>query len=160
MNWNSQFDTMMKSWMDTQKQVWDSYTNSIQGVNQSQYKHAWESTLSMGEEMLRNILNTQQQGLTAWVDGLAKTDNVPGPIVESARQFQDMVSRWNKIQAEMVEKWFSMLKKFPPSVPGSDWTGMPETVLKNWRETAQGMMDAQSKWMNSWMEQRGKNDNE
>jgi len=158
MNWNTQFEDMMKTWTDTQKNVWDSYFDSIQGLGKSQSTRMWESTLSMGEDMLKDMLKTQTQGLTAWVDGLAKMENVPVQIFESARQFQEMAARWNKTQTELIENWFSMMKKFIPSTPTTDWMEMPQVMFKTWQETTQSIMDAQTKWMNSWMEQTRQSD--
>ena len=157
MNWNTQFESMMNGWADTQKKVFDSYLSSVQGVNQSQQKYMWESMLAMGEEMLKNILKTQVQGLSAWVDGLGKTENVPAQVIESARQYLEMAERWNKIQSETIEKWFSMLKKFVPSSLSTDWTG--QDMFKTWQETSQNIMDSQAKWMNTWKEQSGKGEN-
>jgi hypothetical protein len=158
MNWNTQYEDMLKTWTDTQKKVWDGYFDSVQGLNKSQSARMWESTLSMGEDMLKNMLKTQMEGLTAWVDGLAKMENVPPQTVESARQFQEMAARWNKTQAELLANWFSMLKKFIPATPTTDWTEMPQAMFKTWQETTQNIMDAQVKWMNSWTEQARKSD--
>ncbi len=160
MSWNIQFEDMMKTWTDTQKKVWDSYFDSIQGLNKSQSTRMWEYTLSMGEDMLKDMLKTQMQGLTAWVDGLAKTENVPTETVESARQFQKMAARWNKTQAELIENWFSVLKKFVPPAPSTDWMEMPQAMFKTWQESTQNIMDAQVKWMNTWMKQSGKGEND
>ena len=159
-NWNAQFEDMMKVWADTQKKVWDSYFDTVQGLGKSQSTRMWESTVSMGEEMLKDMLKTQMQGLTAWVDGLSKTEGVPAQMVESARQFQEMTARWNKTQTELIENWFGMIKKFAPSTPADSWTEMPQTMFKTWQDATQNIMDAQSKWMNSWMEQTGKKKDE
>ncbi len=159
MNWDSQFEAMMKGWIDSQRQVWNNYLSSIQGFNESEHKQMWESTLGVGEEMLRNIFKNQLQGLTAWVDGLAKAENAPAQIVESARQFQEMASRWNKLQAEMIQKWFHVLKKFAPSQPAADWAEIPENMFKTWQESTRGIMDVHSKQMHSWTEKRAKNEN-
>ena len=37
----------MKSWNDTQKKAWDSYFETMQGLNKSQTTRAWESTLEL-----------------------------------------------------------------------------------------------------------------
>ena len=158
MNWNTQIEDMMKTWADTQKKVWDSYSDSIQGLNKSQSARMWESTLSTGETMLKDMLKLQLQGLNAWVDGLAKMENVPAQTVESARQFQEMAARWNKTQGELIENWFSMMKKSIPAIPTTDWTDMPQAAFKIWQDTAQNIMDAQTKWMSSWVEQTRKGD--
>ncbi len=155
-NWNSQFDDMMKSWNDTQKKAWDSYFETMQGLNKSQTTRAWESTLAMGEQMLKDMLKAQSQGLAAWVDGLAKMEGVPPQMVESAKQYQQMVNQWNKTQADLMENWFAMMKKFAPANPADAWTGMPTNMFKTWQDSTQSIMDAQNKWMRSWMEQTGK----
>lgn len=160
MNWNTQFEDMMNNWTDTQKKVWDSYFETIQGLGKSQSTRMWESTLSMGENMLKDMFKTQMQGLTAWVEGLSKMEGVPPQMVESARQFQEMVERWNKTQSELLENWFVMMKKFAPSTPADSWTEMPQSMFKTWQETTQSIMDAQTKWMSSWMEQSGKSEDE
>ena len=160
MNWTTQFEDMMKAWTDTQKKVWDGYFDTMQGLNKSQGTRMWESTLTMGEEILKDMLKTQMQGLSAWVDGLSKMEGAPAQMVESARQFQEMSTRWNKTQAELIENWFGMLKKFAPVSPTDTWTEMPQTMLKTWQETTQSVMDAQTKWMRSWMEQTRKSKDE
>ena len=87
-------------------------------------------------------------------------EGVPPQMIESANQFQEMAGRWNKTQAELIENWFGMMKKFAPSTPADSWMDMPQSMFKTWQDTTQSIMDAQTKWMNSWMEQTGKSDNE
>jgi len=159
-SWNTQFEDMMKAWTDTQKKVWDSYFDTMQGLNKSQSARMWESTLNMGEEMFKDMLKTQMQGLKAWVDGLSKMEGLPPQMVESAHQFQEMTSRWNKTQGELIENWFEMMKKFAPSTPADSWMEMPQAIFKTWQDSTQSIMDAQTKWMNSWMEQTRKSSNE
>ena len=159
-DWNMQFEDMMKNWTDTQKKVWDSYFDTMQGMNKSQSTRMWESTLNMGEEMFKDMLKTQMQGLKAWVEGLSKMEGVPPQMVESAHQFQEMAGRWNKTQGELIENWFGMMKKFAPSTPADSWTEMPQAMFKTWQDATQSIMDAQAKWMNSWMEQTRKPGNE
>jgi len=158
MDWNTQFEDMMKAWTDTQKKMWDGYFETIQGLNKPASTRMWESTVSMGEDMFKDLLKTQLQGVTAWVDGLAKMESVPAQVVESARQFQEMTARWNKTQTELIENWFGMMKKFTPSNPAEAWTEMPQAMFKPWQESFQTVMDAQVKWMNTWMQQAKKSD--
>jgi hypothetical protein len=160
MNWNAQFEDMLKAWTDTQKKTWDGYFESMQGLGKPQVARMWESTMSMGKEMLMDMLKTQMQGLKAWVDGLAKMEGVPAQVVDSARQFQEMTDRWNKTQSELLETWFGMLKKFTPTNPMDAWNEIPQSMFKTWQESTQGIMDAQAKWMRSWMDQTmGKQNN-
>ena len=158
MDWNTQFEEMMKTWTDTQKKVWDGYFETIQGLNKPASTRMWEKTVSMGEDMFKDLLKTQLQGVTAWVDGLAKMEGVPAQVVESARQFQEMTARWNKTQTELIENWFGMMKKFTPSNPAEAWTEMPQAMFKPWQDAFETVMDAQMKWMNTWMQQAKKSD--
>lgn len=160
MDWNQQFDDAMKTWTDAQKRVWDSFFDSVGGLGKPQSARAWESALNTGESMLKEMFKTQNQMLASWVEGLSKMSGVPAQAVESARQFQEMGTRWNKTQAELIENWFSMLKKFAPAAPSDAWSEIPQKMLKTWQDTTQGIIDAQLKWMESWMDQARKSDNE
>ena len=160
MNWNTQFEEMMKNWTDTQKKMWGGYFDSMQGLSKPQATRMWESTVSMGEEMLKDFLKTQAQGVKAWVDELAKMEGVPPQVVEAAKQFQAMSDQWNKTQSELLENWIGMMKKFAPTNPADAWLELPQSMFKTWQESTQGIMDAQAKWMQSWMEQMtGKQNN-
>ena len=114
MNWNQQVEDMMKTWTDTQEKVWNDFFNSVQGMSKSQSARMWESTLGVGEDMLINMFKMQSEWLAAWVNGLAGMEGVPAQAIESARQFQEMATRWNKTQADLLKNWFGMLKKFAP----------------------------------------------
>lgn len=160
MNWNQQVEEMMKTWTTTQEKTWKDFFDTMQGMGKSQSTRMWESTLSMGEEMLKNTLKTQSEWLAAWVDGLASMEGVPAPAVESARQFQEMAVRWNKTQAELLGNWFGMMKKFAPARPTDAWAEAPQNMVKTWQDTTQSIMDAQAKWMRSWMSQGKKPDDE
>ena len=159
MDWNQQFEDTMKTWADSQQKAWDNFFNMMQGFGKSQSTRAWESTLDIGESMMKDILKMQNQWLASWVDGLAKMSGVPAQAVESARQFQEMAARWNTTQAELLENWFGVLKKFAPTSPSDNWSGIPQNMFKTWQDTTQNIMDAQMKWMQSWMEQSRKPDN-
>ena len=160
MNWNQQVEDMMKTWTDTQEKVWNDFFNSVQGMSKSQSARMWESTLGVGEDMLTNMFKMQSEWLAAWVNGLAGMEGVPAQAVESARQFQEMATRWNKTQADLLKNWFGMLKKFAPTRPTDAWTEMPQNMFKSWQDTTESIMDAQVNWMRSWMGQARKKEDE
>lgn len=160
MDWTQQIEDMMKTWTATQQKVWDSFFDSVQNLGKSQSTRVWESTLSVGKDMWKNIFKTQSDWLAAWVEGLASMEGVPPQAVESARQFQEMTARWNSTQVELVENWFNMLKKNVPSQPTDAWTETPQNMFKTWQDTTQSIIDAQIKWTNAWMGQSRKPDHE
>ncbi|MFN2198381.1 MAG: hypothetical protein ACK2UW_19835 [Anaerolineales bacterium] len=160
MDWNQQFEENMKAWTETQQKAWDSYFETMEGLGKSQSQRAWESTLSMGEKMLKDMLITQNQWLASWVAGLSQMSGVPAPAVDSARQFQEMGAQWNKTQGELIGNWFTMLKKFAPAGPSSAWTDIPQNMYKVWQDSTQSIIDAQMKWMQAWMGQTQKTKDE
>lgn len=156
MDWNQQFEENMKTWTESQQKVWDSYFETMQGLGKTQSQRAWESTLSMGEKMLKDMLNSQNQWLASWVDGLSSMSGVPAQMVDSARQYQELSAQWNKTQAELISNWFSMLKKFAPTTPAPAWADMSQNMFKAWQDSTQSIFDAQMQWMQAWMGQAQK----
>ena len=155
MDWNQQFEEYMKTWTENQQKAWDSYFETMQGLGKSQSQRAWESTLSMGEKMLKDMLTSQNQWLASWVEGLSTMSGVPAQMVDSARQFQELSSQWNKTQTELIGNWFSMLKKFAPTSPVPGWD-MSQNMFKAWQDSTQSIFDAQMQWMQAWMGQAQK----
>jgi hypothetical protein len=151
MDWSQQMEDMMKSWMDTQQELWDSYFNGMQGVGKSQATQLWESTLNTGEELWKNFFQSQADWISTWVHNLETMEGVPKQVVDSAQQFQEMSEQWNKTQIGLLQNWFSMLKNFIPASPGDVWADFPKSMLNSWQDTTQMIMDAQIKWMSSWM---------
>ena len=48
MDWSDQMQDMMKTWMNTQRRMWDSFFDTMQGSGQSQVSRVWEQTLMRG----------------------------------------------------------------------------------------------------------------
>lgn len=159
MDWNQQFEENMKTWTEAQQKAWGGYFEMLQGMGKSQSQRAWESTLDMGEKMLKDMLNTQNQWLASWVEGLSKISGMPAAAVDSARQFQEMSAQWNKTQGELLGNWFSMLKKFTPAGP-TTWTDLPQNMFKAWQDSTQNIIDAQMQWVQAWMGQAAKTKDE
>ena len=159
MDWNQQMEAMSKNWMDAQKKVWDNFFDTVEGLGKSQSTKMWESTLSVGEDMLKNMFKVQSDWVAAWVDGLASIEGLPEAAIDSAKRFQEMTTHWNKTQADLIVNWFEVLKKFAPTRPTETWAElMPQSMFKTWQDSTQSIMEAQVNWMRTWMGQTGKSD--
>lgn len=164
MDWSTQVENMMKTWMDTQKKAWDGFYSTMQtmqdmaipGVTKTPPVRMWETTLTTGQDLFKQFFKTQSEWLATWVESLANMQGVPAQAVESARQFQEMSARWNKTQSELVENWFAAMKKLVPSQPGDAWTEIPGAMFKTWQDTTKNIMDAQMKWLKTWTGAIGK----
>jgi hypothetical protein len=71
-----------------------------------------------------------------------------------------MTAQWNKTQVELLGNWFAFLRKMAPARPTDAWTELPQNMFKSWQETTNTIMDAQTKWMRTWMDQARKPGNE
>lgn len=49
----------MKTWTANQEKAWNNFYETMQGMGKSQTARMWESTLSVGEDMLKNMLKIQ-----------------------------------------------------------------------------------------------------
>ena len=58
------FEPTMQSWMETQKKMWDTFFETMQGFGKSQNAKAWEQTVSAGEEILKIFEDLWGQGHT------------------------------------------------------------------------------------------------
>ena len=156
MNWNRQVEDTMKNWTDMQQKTWNTFFSSMEGLTKSQETRAWEATLSMGENLLKEMFKAQSDWMSAWVDGMAKMEGLPPQALESARQFQEMSAQWNKTQADLLGNWFNFLRKMAPARPADAWTEMPQSMFKTWQDTTTAIMDAQTKWLRTWVDQARK----
>jgi len=155
MDWNKQSEEMVNNWMDMQKKMWDAFFSSMPEVGKSPSQKVWEQTLEAGQESIKNTLVAQTEWLRTWVEYLGTVQGVPTPVMESARQMQEMARRWSETQEQLWKNWFEMLKKFDMSKVPSGWTGAMQDPFKAWQENTQKVMEAQSEWMNAWTKMMG-----
>ncbi len=150
MNWTQQFEDMMKNWTDMQKKVWDNFFETMGGLGKSQSSKAWEHTVSVGEDALKNMFKTQAEWIGAWIEGLSAIEGMPEAALQAARQFQEMAKRWNTTQEELWANWFKMVKNFDPARMATGWSEPPD-LFKTFQETTQKIIETQTEWMRSWM---------
>ena len=160
MDWSDQMQDMMKTWMGTQRRMWDSFFDTMQGASKSQYSRAWEQTLDVGEQALKNTFKAQADWMQAWVEGFESIEGVPESGVEYAKQFQEMASRWNESQQKLWVNWFEMLRNLDPERKSGGWESTVENMFKTWQDSTQKIMETQTEWMRSWAETAKKEETE
>lgn len=145
------FEEMMKTWMDAQKKMWDSFLNAMPDAGKSEAAKAWEQLVTNGEQTLKTTFQGQSELIQAWVKSATTMEGTPTAFVESAKQFQETYTRWSEAQQQLWTNWFEMLKKFDPTKGMSAWPGMPANPYQIWQEETRKMLDRQFEWMRSWM---------
>ncbi len=144
------YDEMMKSFVDTQKKMWDTLFDSVPGSGKSETAKAWEQFVSMGEQTLKNTLKSQSELIEGWVKTATGTEGAPPAIVDSAKQFQETFARWSEAQERVWTGWFEMLKGFDPDKAMGAWPVAPGNPFQMWQDESRKMIDRQLEWMRSW----------
>lgn len=148
------FEEMMKGWMDTQKKMWDSYFETMQGYTKPPAAQSWDQMVALGEETMKKTTQAQAEWIEMWVKSVASVPGTPAQVTESAKQMQTMYLHWSETQEKLWANWFSLLKSFDPTKGMSAWATMPTNPMQMWQDTSRRMMDAQFEWMRVWMGQR------
>lgn len=150
MDWSDQMQDMMKTWMNTQRRMWDGFFDTMQGAGQSQFSRVWEQTLDVGEKAMQNTYKAQADWMQAWLEGLESVEGMPESGVEYAKQFQEMAQRWGESQQKLLANWFEMLRNLDPNRKPDSWESTVDKMFKAWQDTTQKIMDTQMEWMRSW----------
>ena len=153
MDWNTQAQEMMQTWINSQKKMWDTFSASMPGFEKAPSQKAWEQMIAFGEETLKNALDAQAEWMRSWSESTAAIPDMPEAASKSMEQFQEMMKRWNETQAQSWRAWFEMLKTFDPARMGGAWTVGAANPFAAWQDTTKKMMDAQLDWMKTWSDQ-------
>lgn len=150
MDWSDQMEGMMKTWMNTQKSMWNSFFEAMQGASKSQGSKIWDQTLNIGEQAMDNLFKAQEEWMQAWVDGLDKIEGMPEAGITYAKQFQEMARQWSETQKKLWATWLGNLRSFDPEKRPGSWESSMDNLLNTWQEATRKIMDTQAEWMRSW----------
>jgi hypothetical protein len=150
MDWSDQMESMMKTWMNTQKSMWNGFFEAMQGAGKSQSSKMWEQTLNIGEQAMENIFKAQEDWMQAWVDGLNKIEGMPEAAVAYTRQFQEMAQHWSETQKKLWANWLGSLRSFDPDKKPGSWESGMDNLYKSWQDSTRKIMETQAEWMRTW----------
>jgi hypothetical protein len=150
MDWSEQIESMMKSWMNTQKSMWDSYFDAMQGVTKSPGSKMWDQTLNIGEQTMDNMFKAQEGWMQAWVEGLNKIEGMPEAAVAYTKQLQEMAKQWTETQKKLWANWIGYLRSFDPDKRSGGWESNMDSLFKNWQASTSKIMESQAEWMRMW----------
>jgi polyhydroxyalkanoate synthesis regulator protein len=153
MDWTKQNEAMFKAWTDTQKKMWDTFSESMAGFGKSPSEKLWEQTIKAGEELVKNSFAAQAEWMNAWSENFKNLEGMPSQATEALIQFQEMTERWAATQEKLWAAWFDMLKKMDPSQFTGTWGEMPKNPFQVWQDSTKMVMDTQMEWMQAWMDQ-------
>lgn len=159
MDWAEQTEEMMKTWTETQKNMWDNWLEMVQqGTGQTQAAELWQKTIETWENTVKSSLDTQMEWINTWAEKLNQTEGVSDEMTEWTKQAQNMSKRWNETQQQLWQSWFDMVKKADPVKMAGAWGEESQKAFKAWQESAQKAMDSQMEWASMWTTDKTKND--
>jgi hypothetical protein len=150
MDWSDQMEGMMKAWMNTQKSMWNSFFETMQGAGKSQSSKVWDQTLNVGEQVMDNIFKAQEEWMQAWVEGLDKIEGMPEAGMAYAKQFQEMAKHWSETQKKLWANWLGNLRSFDPDKRPGSWESGMDDLFKTWQDSTRKIMETQADWMRTW----------
>jgi len=155
MDWAKQSEEMVNNWTKIQKQLMETYFESMSEMTKSPSEKLWDTTVSTGKQAIKNTLSAQDEWVRSWIDYLKSIEGLPKQALESAEQFQDMSKNWLKTQGQLWDSWFEMLKKLDMTKMTSSWGTASSSPFQAWQDSTQKIMEAQAEWMRAWVKTFG-----
>lgn len=155
MDWNKQAETMMQTWTEAQKKMWEGWFGMMQGASTDS-----STPFAFYPDMMKQWQNMATQSFEAWTGGADPTaQNVARQLVASQQmmmQFmQNITKTWQAIgpKIEAGEDWQSVLRDY-----SNQWVqgmfGVPTgamSVGKDTNELFQFYMTEWQKLAQPWM---------
>lgn len=154
MDWQNQFEAMTKAWAETQKKMWEQWTEAGAGLEQSPVAETWAKFVKTWEDSVKTTLEAQERWQQTWTEGLGKLEGAPQEVLELAQQAQEMSQRWSEAQKQLWERWFEAVKEANPAQVSGSWPQEGQKALQAWQEQVQKVFAAQAEWFRDWMEKQ------
>ncbi|MDP9372580.1 MAG: hypothetical protein M3Q65_09045 [Chloroflexota bacterium] len=149
MDRRTQPDELVRTWTETQRQLWTNWLDAVQRSGGTQGTAAWGAALDVWQRSVQQTLDTQAAWTRAWADSLLSTPGAPQELRERVRQGQELLQRWTDTQKRLWDGWFAVARQ-SAATPGAGLADGGQQVMQAWQNTARQMMDAQAEWARGW----------
>lgn len=160
MDWTKQMEemtqNMTKGWTDAQKQIldaqkkmWASFGGSTGPISGNQVESMWRQAVSNWQQMVDKSLEAQSDLMAAWMESM-QSAGMPEPMSVWAEQMRDITRSWTNAQQQMWDNWFQMIGKMEPGMDAAHRNAAAQTMMKQWQEMTQNMLQTQQEWLKSW----------
>ena len=145
MEWFDKTQKMLKDLMDTQKQMWENWTESIDTPTAS----GWQKTLKTWENSLNNFVEQQALWTRMWVRNLNANADIEG-MEDLTKSIEEMSRSWVDAQQQMWGNWFEMMRGVNPEEMTDEMKDNAQQAAQSWQTNMQKMMDMQKEWASQW----------
>lgn len=151
MNWATQSEEMLKSWTESQQQMWDTWMKMMTPAGtQTPMTELWQQSVETWESAVKNAADTQAEWMKMWLNSLEDMPNVPDDVVKMAEQAVEMNRQWIASQEQLWEGWFAAAKSMNPNSFVSSWEEEGQKAMHAWQDSANKMIEANKKLAETW----------
>ena len=153
-DWTKQTEQLVNTWSDTQRSMWDNWLGAMEqmsaGNNLKAFEDERKKVVDTWESSVHKGLEAQSQWAKMWADSLASNKSTPKPMLEWAKQMQDMMKSWTDQQENLSKVWFEMMKKMDASDMTEMWESQGTQMMKTWQEAVDKSLEAQKSMTDMW----------
>lgn len=146
-DWSKQTTELVNTWSETQKKLWDSWRSTVEAMTGQEAVKGFESerqkAVEAWEASIRKGLAAQSEWAKLWLEGLSSDKGTPKPVVEWAKQLQEMMQSWASSQEQFAKVWFEMMKKMGGGELGEAWEAQGKALVRAWQEAVDKALEAQ-----------------
>ncbi|MCP5419111.1 MAG: hypothetical protein H6969_01260 [Gammaproteobacteria bacterium] len=119
-------DDIINAWTESQKQLWDSFSNILppgqSPPNLEAWRQAYLKNLSLWEATVKQTLTSEAALLEQWTKAIAQEKNLASPLGGLTHQVEGAMRHWLRSQAKIWDDCFALLRggKLDRNAPNTD----------------------------------------
>lgn len=155
MDWTKQAETMMQTWGEAQKKMWDSWFGLAQGMSDSsKFPNMTDQWRWLAEQSMQNLTAGSGPTIKGIVEQMAASQASMMRFVElSTRAWQMIAPKvqsgedWQSVLSDFSNQWFQQLVGGPAGLTtaSKDLNELWRFYMEEWQKLGQP-------WMQSWMQ--------
>ena len=145
-----QGEQLTKTWMDTQKQMLDNYTQIMQTMmgmstksSASDLEGDRKKALDIMEDSVAKGFDFQAEMTRMYLQNMMSMMRLPDPMNEGAKQLQAIVMNATASQKNLAHMYFEMARNYNVSAGMDSWQEQSQRMMKTWQNAAEQVSDAQ-----------------
>lgn len=153
-DWMKQSDDMFKGWTETQRKMWQDWVRAVQGFEPAQPHAMWTTTVEAWQESVKTALDAQVDWTRNWAETFTAGKGTPDEVAKWANQGQEAIQHWSKVQVDLWEKWFEVVKTLDATTRAGTWDREGKKLLQIWQTATQKGINAQMEFLDLWTKQQ------
>ena len=145
-----QGEQLTKTWMDTQKQMLDNYTQIMQTMmgmgtksSASDLENDRKKALDIMEDSVSKGFDFQAEMTRMYMQNVMSAMRLPDPMNEGAKQFQEIVMNATASQKNLAHMYFEMARNYGGGANMDSWQEQSQRMMETWQNAAKQVSDAQ-----------------